>query len=110
MVLATPGIFPDGWRLPGTDTEGRFACHGVRGHVVCAAVPPAEVVSGFDLARRQPKPAERAAAAGSVYWIEDLEADAHSLGKLAEHGLWATLEDNPSRRSEGFNRITLASY
>ena len=110
LVLATPGIFPDGWRLPGMGADGRFAFHGVRGRVVCAAVPRAEVVSGFDLARWQPKPAERAVPSGSVYWIEDLEGDAATIGKLAEYGLWPESADNHSRRAEGFNRFTLASY
>ena len=78
--------------------------------MVCAAVPRAEVVSGFDLARWQPKTAQRAVSAGSVYWIEGLEADAAALGKLAEHGLWPESVDNPSRRAEGFNRVTVAAF
>lgn len=110
LVLSSPGIFVGGWRLPGTTEDGRFDFLGVRGRVVCAAVPRAEVVSGFDLARWQPKPAERAAPAGSVYWIEDLEADAATLGKLAEHGLWPESADNHNRRAEGFNRVTLTAY
>jgi len=110
LVLSSPGIFAGGWRLPGMADDGRFDFLGVRGRVVCAAVARAEVVSGFDLARWQPKPAERAAPAGSVYWIEDLEGDAAALGKLAEHGLWPESADNHSRRAEGFNRVTLAAY
>ena len=90
--------------------DGRFDFLGVRGRVVCAAVPRAEVVSGFDLARWQPKPAERAAPSGSVYWIEDLEGDAATIGRLAEYGLWPESADNHSRRAEGFTRFSLASY
>lgn len=110
LILTSPGIFPDGWRLPGTDADGKFDLAGVRGRVVCAAVPRAEVVSGFDIAKRHPKDAERAAPAGSVYWLEDVEADAAALGKLAEHGLWPDSAQNSPRRSEGFNRCVLAVY
>ena len=110
LILTTPGIFPDGWRLPGMAADGAFDLGGVRGRVSCAAVPRAEVVSGWDLASWRPKPAQRAAPAGSVYWIEDLETTAEALGKLAEHGLWPESGYDAQRRAEGFNRFTFATY
>ena len=100
-----PGLFPDGWRLPGVDTDGRWRLGDIGARLVCAAVPRAEVVSGWDLASWQPKPAQRAAPTGSVYWLEDLAADADQLRKLAAHGLWSANDDNPRRRAEGFNRV-----
>ncbi len=114
IVLTTPGIFPDGWRLPGMDPEGCFELMGVRGRVVAAAVGRAEVISGWDLAakqgRGQPKSARRAAPAGSVYWIEDLDATPEALGKLADHGLWPEAGYDVQRRAEGFNRFEFADY
>ncbi len=110
LVLTTPGIFPDGWRLPGMAEDGYFELLGVRGRVVCAAVPRAEVISGWDLACWQPKPAQRAAPAGSVYWIEDLEAMPEQLGRLADHGLWPESDYDARRRAEGFNRFAFATY
>ncbi len=110
LILATPGIFPEGWRLPGMDTAGVFDLCGVRGRVVAAAVNRAEVVSGWDLALRQPKPARRAVPAGSVYWIEDLQATPDDLHKLAAHGLWPETGYDVRRRAEGFNRFLVASY
>ncbi len=110
IVLTTPGLFEQGWMLPGVDAERRLALHGVHGRVVCAAVPRAEVVSGWNLATREPKPAQRAAPAGSVYWLDELEASAEQLRKLAEHGLWANDDQNTQRRAEGFNRFTFAAY
>lgn len=54
--------------LPGVDAQGRFALGGVRS-VVCAAVPRFEAISGWDLARRQPKPAQRVAPpAACIGW------------------------------------------
>ena len=50
--------------------EFRFDLHGVRARLVCAAVARAEVVSGWDMARWQPKPSHRAAPTGSVFWLD----------------------------------------
>ena len=72
-------------------------------------MPRPQIVSGFDIARSTPKPALRAAPAGSVYWLEDLDATPAALAKLAETGLWLSGLHNDPRRAEGFNRITFAS-
>jgi CRISPR-associated protein Cmr3 len=92
------------------DGTERFELHGVRASLACAAVPRAEVISGFDLAKGRPKPAVRAAPAGSVYWLDELEATPAALRKLAEIGLWPTEDYNDARRAEGFNRMTFAAY
>ncbi len=109
VVLTTPGLFPGGWLPTGTGADHRFELHGVRARVVCAAMPRAGVVSGFDLAQREPKPAQRVAAAGSVYWLDEIEATPEQLRKLAETGLWADPAENAARRAEGFNRCVLAA-
>lgn len=110
VVLTTPGIFGAGWRLPGMDLDGRFELHGVRGRVVAAAVSRAEVISGFDLARWRPKPAERVAAAGSVYWMEELDASPGALDNLIQSGLWPADGENAARRAEGLNRFLFAVF
>jgi CRISPR-associated protein Cmr3 len=115
LVLTTPGIFARGW-LPTGAAEpagdgARFELHGVRGRIVCAALPRAEVVSGWDLAKWQPKPAQRIAPAGSVYWLEELDATPDALRKLVDRGLWTDGQYNTDmRRAEGFNRFTFAAY
>ncbi len=110
IVLSTPGIFADGWRLPGVDAEGRFALGGVRGRLVCAAVPRFEAISGWDLARREPKPAQRVAPAGSVYWLDELDATPEALRKLVATGLWSEPCEDAHRSAEGFNRFSLANW
>jgi CRISPR-associated protein Cmr3 len=133
LLLTSPGLFGTplpaekgeraGWLPTGADVATRrddgairFDLHGVSGWLVCAAVPRAEVVSGWDLAtwsRGQgggPKPALRAAPAGSVYWLDDLDAAPDALRKLAETGLWREPCDDATRRAEGFNRIAIAAY
>ena len=113
MILTSPGLFEGGWRPTGSaggNGELPFELHGVTGRIVCGAVPRAEVVSGFDLARRRPKPAERVAPSGSVYWLDEIEASADALRKLADRGLWSEPAENEQRRAEGFNRFTFAEW
>ncbi len=110
MILTSPGIFPSGWLPTGvTQTAPReihFELHGVKATLVCAAVPRCEVVSGWDLAKWQPKPAQRVAPTGSVYWLDQLEATAQQLRDLAAEGLWSHPSQDAARRAEGFNRFT----
>ncbi|MBM4202289.1 MAG: hypothetical protein FJ189_13530 [Gammaproteobacteria bacterium] len=114
LLLTIPGLFTPGWLPNGatvTPDDGcRFALHGVTARLVCAAVPRAEVVSGWDLAESRPKAAELAAPTGSVYWLDDVEATPEALRKLVEQGLWNDPCEDASRRAEGFNRIALAAW
>ena len=111
LVLTTPGLFAQGWALPGFDeVTQRVELPGLSARLVCAAVPRAETVSGWDLALQRPKPAQRVAPAGSVYWLDDLDTTPESLRNLAVRGLWPDGADNPSRRAEGFNRFNLAVF
>lgn len=110
IVLTTPGIFAGGWRLAGMSDDGSFELGGVRGRIASAAVNRAEVISGWDLANRQPRPAQRAVPVGSVYWLEDMDADEAALRKLVKHGLWPETDYDKHRRVEGFNRFTFAAY
>lgn len=112
LILMTPGVFEKGW-LPtgvtGTGRDLRFSLHGVEGRLICAAVPRAQTISGFDVAARRPKPAQHAAPARSVYWLDDLQGSADDLRNLAVRGLWRDPSDNASRRAEGFNRVAIGA-
>jgi len=113
LVLTAPGVFEGGWRPTGTIDTGNgldFELHGVTGRLVCASVPRGETISGFDLAQRRPKPAQRVAPTGSVYWLEDVDASPHALRKLSEGGLWTDPLKNDPRRAEGFNRVAVAAW
>ena len=110
IVLTSPGIFEGGWRLPGMASDNTLQLPGLRARVAAAAVSRADTVSGWDLATRQPKPAQKAAATGSVYWLDYLEATPEALGKLAAHGLWGHPCEDAQRRAEGFNRFSFAPY
>ena len=114
IVLTSPGLFAQGWLPNGLrlqdDGQHWLDLHGVRARLVCASVPRAETISGWDLARWQPKAAQRAAPTGSVYWLDQLQATPEALGKLAESGFWNTACEDPQRRSEGFNRFSFAAF
>lgn len=114
IVLTTPGLFAKGWLPNGfsqhSDGHHWLELHGVRARLVCATVPRAETISGWDLARWQPKAALRAAPAGSVYWLDQLQATPEALGKLAESGFWSAACEDTQRRAEGFNRFAFAAY
>lgn len=116
LVLQTPGLFANGWLPDGIHNEGgslMLELEGLRAQLLCATVPRYEVISGWDLARWQPKPAERVAPAGSVYWFELRQSRPEQLGKLAEQGLWGLADDNHlnrQRQAEGYNRILIAAW
>jgi CRISPR-associated protein Cmr3 len=106
LLLTTPGIFPDGWRLPCLQGD-RWQCEGLRARLVSAAVDRLQTLSGWDLARKAPKPAVRAVPAGAVYWFGSLEGDIAGLASLMRQGL--PLAD-ASRRAEGFNNCLVAPW
>jgi CRISPR-associated protein Cmr3 len=114
IVLTSPGLFAQGWLPNGfclqDDGHHWLQLHGVRARLVCATVPRSETVSGWDLARWQPKAALRAAPSGSVYWLDQLQATPEALGKLAESGFWSAACEDAQRRAEGFNRFSWAAY
>ena len=110
LVLTSPGIFADGWRLPGMAANGQLQLPGVNARVVAASVNRAETISGWDLAARQRKAAVKAAGSASVYWLDDLQATPEALGKLVAQGLWSEPCEDAQRRAEGFNRLALAAW
>jgi CRISPR-associated protein Cmr3 len=107
LVLTTPGIFADGWRLPGMGADGSWRCGDFSARLVSAAADRLVTISGWDLVRDTPKPALRAVPPGAVYWFDSFEGDADALQTLVAAGL--TLDD-PARRAEGFNNCLLASW
>ncbi len=96
LLLTSPGIFADGWRPP---------IDGAR--LAAAAVNRAEVVSGWDVAAHAPKPAERCAPAGSVYWFDGFGGDIEALKAMARDGL--PCKDR-MRRAEGFNSCLIGNW
>lgn len=113
IILATPGIFADGWLPEGVTRHGsgdyRLQGDGFSARLACAVVPRFDTISGWDLARQQPKTAQRVAPAGSVYWFDDFAGDVGKLAEWVAGGLWGDNPDRP-RRAEGFNRAWLGLW
>ncbi len=113
LLLHTPGLFGSGWLPNGVvKIDGRYELRSddFSARLCCAAVPRHEVISGWDLARWQPKVAERIAPTGSVYWFDEITGDISALGKLVKDRLWPENAENTQRRAEGYNRIQLACW
>ncbi|RME81387.1 MAG: type III-B CRISPR module-associated protein Cmr3 [Zetaproteobacteria bacterium] len=96
LLLTSPGIFEDAWK---PRVEGA--------RLVAAAVPRGEVVSGWDLAKGAPKPAQRCAPTGSVYWFDGFRGDIEDLKRLARKPLPSA---DPVRIAEGFNTCLIGNW
>lgn len=113
LVLTTPGIFEQGWRLPGVAENGSRwqGPNGSTADLVCASVARAQVVSGWDLAQGRPKIAMRAAPAGTVYWFDNFSGDLQSLQMLVNEGLGClSCYPDRTRLVEGFNNVLIANW
>ncbi len=114
MILAAPGIFENGWLIPGARmVEKKIIWEWIdfKAEIVAAAVRRFEVVSGWDLAREKPKRALRVVPTGSVYWIENLEGNIKNLRRVLDDGLWKEGDAwELARRAEGFNNVWIASW
>ncbi|MDQ6951761.1 MAG: type III-B CRISPR module-associated Cmr3 family protein [Mariprofundales bacterium] len=105
LVLTSPGIFDHGWQLPGM-ADGRWHGAGGSARICAAAVGRAEVISGWDIARHAPKPAQRVAPIGSIYWLDDWQGDLSELQQLSATGLPCAA----ARQAEGFNHCMIATW
>ncbi len=114
LVLSTPGIFDHGWRLPGLSQENdKLILHAGKftARFVSATVNRFEVVSGWDLARKRPKTAQRVVPVGSVYWFDQFDGDIDGLKSLVDKGLWSLIDQHdPARLAEGYNNVFVAAW
>lgn len=114
LALATPGLFEQGWLLPGMSQQAdgyRWQTPDFSAYLVSASVSRADTISGWDLAENRPKPALKAVSTGSVYWFDRFTGDINALKKLVELGLFR-ISDYPDKKRhvEGFNNIFIAAW
>jgi CRISPR-associated protein Cmr3 len=114
LVLTTPGLFEQGWLLPGMRQQNGaylWQTPEFSAKLITASTSRAETISGWDIANNQPKPALKAVSTGSVYWFDQFEGEIMALQKLVEHGLFH-LDAYPDdkRRAEGFNNIMIGLW
>lgn len=111
LVAVTPAIFELGW-LPDTlkRVDGAFLGHlpGVAEEVVLRAafVGRPLQVSGWDVAREEPKPTTRLVPPGSVYFLERVDGAPFSADDA--RALW--LVGLGERQEEGFGRFVAGTW
>ena len=88
--------------------------------LVSAAVPSYQTISGWDVARQEPKPSMRMVPIGSVYWFETISGDTTKFVDLLRRDGWWPLITNrlggeltpayAARRAEGFSNVWVGSW
>ncbi|HNC03751.1 MAG TPA: type III-B CRISPR module-associated Cmr3 family protein, partial [Agitococcus sp.] len=110
LLLTSPAIFGKGSQLPSLEDkqDGRIYFKGGSAKVVAASIPRHHVISGWDLANWQPKPAERVVPTGAVYWLDDVQYNGTSLQTALQDLLLCHLD--PQRKAEGYNACLIANW
>lgn len=115
LILATPGLFQEGWLPTGTreaDDGYKWSYQDMNARLIAASIGRADIISGWDLAIDRPKTAFRTVPVGSVYWFDQFQGKIDGLIRLMLHGLW----DDPvpdsycQRKAEGFNNVFVAAW
>ena len=108
LTLLTPAIFSAGYRPGWLDAglTGRPpSVPRLRLQLCAVAVDRWQPHSGWDLARRQPRPSRKLAGAGATYWLRILDG----IDSGALKALWlASVSDLEQDRRDGFG-LTLPS-
>lgn len=104
LVAVSPLCFAKGWLPDGlTNTNGEYRGQlaGLDVILRAAFVPRPIHVSGWDMAKGEPKPTSRMVPSGAVYFFA--RADGKTFGESEAKSLWlATLG---TRSDEGFGRV-----
>jgi len=108
LLLVTPAIFAQG-ALPGWSGSQWPSDSALRVTVRAACVPSPQVISGWDLQKRGPKPTRRMAPAGSVYFVELKGSDAEIRAWVDATWL-QTISDASQDRLDGFGLTTIGTW
>lgn len=103
VYLATPGYFEEGFRPTWLLKNERLTIS-----LLGACVDRPMVVSGWDLAKHQPKPTRRLAPAGSIYFLK-LDGDAQAREAWCRSIWWHAISDDEQARRDGFGMALLGS-
>ena len=104
LVAVSPLCFEKGWLPDGlVDTNGEYRGRlpGLDVILRAAFVPRPIHVSGWDMAKGEPKPTSRMVPPGAVYFFE--RADGQPFGEAEAMSLW--LAALGTRTDEGFGRV-----
>ena len=103
MVLVTPALFSAGWRPGWLDSETMTGTppglDNIQLRLISAAVPRFKPVSGWDYAKRVPKPVRWMAPAGSVYFFEVVDGN---VSDFAENAWLQSMSDDIQDRRDSY--------
>lgn len=113
LVLLTPAYFTAGYRPDLTNLAGQL-----HPELAAAAVPRAQVVSGWDMLHRNsndtlgaPKPTRRLAPAGAVYFVRFGDNDTSQAIEQWARDLWMScISEDPQSKRDGFGLVALGVW
>lgn len=82
LYLSTPAIFKNGWLPSWIEEEtliGTIPNTNLKVKLQSVAIGKPDLIGGFDMAKRTPKPMFKAVPSGSVYYFEILEGSSNEL-------------------------------
>ncbi len=107
LILLTPACFEKGYLPTWLHTE--IAKYGIKANIQAIAVDRPQVVSGWDLALKKPKPSKRLAPAGTVFFLA-LEGSNAAISEWIEHIWMQCISDNEQDRRDGFGLAVLGTW
>ncbi len=106
LVLITPAYFQRGWN-PSWLINGQ---KGVKPELRAIAIGKPQVVSGWDLESRMPKPTRRLAPAGTVMFFNLGGSEAAAIGNWVEAMWMSCVSDEEQDRRDGFGLAVLGVW
>lgn len=114
-VCVTPCVSPFGWKPPVGSSGGTTLFPGDTKLVACRVARP-QVLSGWDMAAHQPKPAQTVIPQGSVFYFQGSVPNGQPF--VAGLEAWLKIEENPKpaeyvwrqRLAEGCNLTLIGEW
>ena len=103
VYLATPGVFPHGWRLPTLSQGAKIVAASVSGPESIATIVIGD--AGRDGRTRNERRLVHAVAAGSVYYVQFEDNEQARIWSSKAHGKALTIDGDPT-----FNRLSTAGF
>lgn len=105
LILLTPAYFRDGY-LPDVS---QWEAGGVKLTLRAALVGRPQVVSGWDIEKKRPKPTQRLAPAGSVFFLK-LAGEPENIRAWVEHTWMKCLSEEKQNSNDGFGLAILGIW
>ena len=90
LYISTPTIFKKGWLPDWIDKDslkGKIPNTDLTVKLLTASIGKPDLIGGFDMAKRKPKPMYKAVPSGSVYFFEILEGNSSELEKIHQKSI-----------------------